>query len=156
MRTWLLLMTLTSCSPPGDWRFEYQHQCFGLVMSERPIKSPALDSNVEIATNMWKEAFGADFCRDIGFPSIWVSSEPWECGYGTALDRRCTGAFDIWTGIRVSGDGGALIHEALHIRDIQRGAGLTTSSHLGWGHNGYDHLDQEFTKRAVYLFEREL
>lgn len=56
---------------------------------------------------------------------------------------RVTGYADIVMGIQLEKTGGALLHEILHIYQLQRGI-LNTGLHKGWDTNGYDEMESEY------------
>lgn len=151
----LVLVTALVCAGCGWYPFPFSAPRSGragclTVTSDAELDQVALEQDVELARSELDRrgiVAAADYCE--AFADVPIAVRGRET-LGEAL-----GDYSRLSGIELSRDGTALLHEQLHALDVAH-LRLLTFEHAGWGTRGYFAADNEFTLCAVNLWTGQL
>ncbi len=132
----MLALVLAGCGPEG---WSYQSDCVEF-QSAVGLYQNKIDRNVSLAKTAIDGKFGAGtFCANQP-ASMYVRHTPvWDC-LGTG--EMCTGLSDFGH-IDLGSRGTAMLHELLHIYEINHGI-FNTGEHPNWNLKGHYAMDREY------------
>lgn len=136
----MLALVLAGCGPEG---WSYQSDCVEF-QSAVGLYQNKIDRNVLLAKTAIDGKFGAGtFCANQPASMYVKSVSAWDCESG-GQTGRCTGyAYGIGKHIDLGNRGTAMLHELLHIYEINHGI-FNTGEHPYWNLRGYDAMDHEY------------
>ena len=148
MRTVLLAVMLTGCAPSLGHDYEYGCAKF---TSEIPLIESHIESHINLAMRVIDQKFGRGaFCDMIDTRMISVVANAWLCGDSSG--RVCTGESEMIGYLKLSKDGNAIVHEAIHLVESRAIPYDESAKHTNWESNGYFKMDKEFMLTADFLY----
>lgn len=137
----LAVALLVAGCEPDPAPYKYIHRCM-VVHSDVELDSGLFD-HIEKAESMYADLFGEDVCLLMSSRYIRVlDSLAFDCGIATR-SGKCGGLTTATGDIYLAKDLSVLMHELLHVRDIDRGD-LDTAWHGGWGVDGHWDADSQY------------